>query len=284
MIESAPGVLARNGILLTALLPACFTPSRRTDRVCASGSHNEPSVHAFTLIETLVVIALVSVLLALLLPSLRPVRDAAREARVMSDLRSHAMVFSSYTSDSKGLFPNLADPKATSSVIRSSTGPSVEILYFDQDLFWNIGLADDYYQSAWNSASFRSPFSTTKGPGGTDYLSSCTLVASPEFYDSKTRRTPPAQLRGVRESEVLYPAAKGLLVARWPNAWYFRSYRGHGRAFGAMADGHATGFTFEDLVPQHRSGDGVWPQYGAHFPTEEPLLHTEHGVRGRDLR
>jgi prepilin-type processing-associated H-X9-DG protein len=60
---------------------------------------------AFTLIELLVVTANISLLLAILLPSLRRVRDQTRGAVCRSNLRQWGLAFSMYTQDNSGRFP-----------------------------------------------------------------------------------------------------------------------------------------------------------------------------------
>ncbi len=61
--------------------------------------------HAFSLVELLVVVAIIAALAALVLPSLGTVRDAARKTRCASNLRQVGMAITAYTSDSRGLLP-----------------------------------------------------------------------------------------------------------------------------------------------------------------------------------
>ncbi len=60
---------------------------------------------AFTLVEILVVVAIISLLLALSLPALRRVREQGDETVCQSNLRQLAIMLQTYTNDHDGLFP-----------------------------------------------------------------------------------------------------------------------------------------------------------------------------------
>lgn len=60
----------------------------------------------FSLIELLVVVAIVAALAALLMPVLGTVRDAARSALCQGKLRQFGLAFCAYIDESEGVFPN----------------------------------------------------------------------------------------------------------------------------------------------------------------------------------
>lgn len=67
------------------------------------GEHRARKPHyAFTLIELLVVVAIIAMLIAILLPSLKRARDAAKQARGASNLRQMMMGYSAYHADNRG--------------------------------------------------------------------------------------------------------------------------------------------------------------------------------------
>jgi prepilin-type N-terminal cleavage/methylation domain-containing protein len=58
----------------------------------------------FTLIELLVVIAIIALLMGILMPALRKVREQAMSIVCQSNLRQWGVIFNTYTIDNDGLF------------------------------------------------------------------------------------------------------------------------------------------------------------------------------------
>src|SRR2546421_4023277 len=89
-----------------------------TVRPClpATKSHNlvRSSARGFTLVEMLAVSAIITTLLAMLLPALSKARRQAQQAACSSNLRQIAQAFLMYAGDNKGYFPR----PAQNSVIR----------------------------------------------------------------------------------------------------------------------------------------------------------------------
>ncbi len=63
--------------------------------------------HRFTLIELLIVIAIIAILAALLLPALKRARDLAKQANCQSNQKQIGLAFVSYLSDNKEYFPKV---------------------------------------------------------------------------------------------------------------------------------------------------------------------------------
>jgi len=64
-----------------------------------------PHKRGFTLVELLVVVAIISVLIALLMPAFCRVREAARSVACMSNLRQSGLGFQMYANDNRGSIP-----------------------------------------------------------------------------------------------------------------------------------------------------------------------------------
>ena len=74
------------------------------DRLSREMSSRKPSI-GFTLVELLVVIAVIAMLMAILLPALRKARQLAQRVRCGSNLRQLAMGWRLYLDDNDGYFP-----------------------------------------------------------------------------------------------------------------------------------------------------------------------------------
>lgn len=116
---------------------------------------------AFTLLETLVVILLSAVLLALLLPSLAGVRGLTDQRSIVASMRSHATSFSMYVSDHSDAYPHYMDP-ATSHTLLRFPDHEMRLRYFGAFAVWQIALFERYY-GAWNHPTFFDPATYRKG-------------------------------------------------------------------------------------------------------------------------
>ncbi len=67
----------------------------------------------FTLVELLVVIAVIAILASILFPVLVNAKQAAQRARCQSNLSQIGKAFESYTSDYNGCYPNLGQSECT---------------------------------------------------------------------------------------------------------------------------------------------------------------------------
>ena len=64
-----------------------------------------PTVHAFTIIEVLVVVAITALLIAVLMPSLRMAREHSRAAVCLSNLKQQGIALASYSAESDRRLP-----------------------------------------------------------------------------------------------------------------------------------------------------------------------------------
>ena len=81
----------------------------------------------FTLVELLVVIAIIGILASMLIPSVLSVRERARRAKCMSNLREIGKGFQLYSGDFNDYYPSVREPGTTSTNPLKSLG-----LLYDQ--------------------------------------------------------------------------------------------------------------------------------------------------------
>ncbi len=92
-------------------------------------------INAFTLVELMVVIAIVAVLLSILLPSLTKAREAARNLHCQVNLKQLAIASIVYSNDHKGIVPYGAyynpDPEVTVIIDHTFLAATRQILFND---------------------------------------------------------------------------------------------------------------------------------------------------------
>lgn len=244
---------------------------------------------AFTLLESLVIIAVISVLLALLTSAIRGTRDRARQAVSLANLRSHAQAFTAYLGDFRDTFPFFTTPWQS----RTLTGGGVELedaVFFEAHHTWHIVFAEMGYTGSVESKVFWPPRFLSEDGGGwpffTPYNYPCVFITEPEYWNPYTRMGP-IQYRATWASQVIFPAAKSLVVERWPyEARVASSGQMRHKLPVAFCDGAARTVRWNERAPEYEGADGIQfvPAGAVHFVSNPPLLHTIDGVRGRDVQ
>ena len=107
----AGGITNCDSLLIRPIVSAHRLAGRCRFRRSGTIAHRFPSVRqsqAFTLIELLVVISIMTLLMAILLPTLQRVRSQARAVACQSNLRQWGVIFSMYANDNDGKMPDAA--------------------------------------------------------------------------------------------------------------------------------------------------------------------------------
>lgn len=277
--QDARWVIGRN--LLLALPPVFLLVwGRRFPRSVPASFPEVRGARGFSLVELLVVIAVVAGVLAILFPALRHARRAGRESASLNNLRQHAGVFLTYGQDHREMFPYFTVPlPGPSSPIEMPDGRVRRMGYFSAFYMWPYALSRGYYGGNVGQGCFRTPFRAEIPQGSFDYLYPCVFIADPTYWRYETRMLPPSQLRAVRWGEVGYPSAKVLISDVGVS-------EASGRRQGAAGcvDGHAEIVARSRMTRQYPTGDAIDGfEYGRHAGFQHDFMHTFGGVAERDF-
>lgn len=101
---------------------------------------------AFTIVELLVVMAIISVLIALLLPVLGRARDSAHNVTCQSNLRQIGLALSIYSADNKGI---LSPPHLYTTVQKNCSYTAIDIILRGQGVLMPTNNLDYIYSKMW---------------------------------------------------------------------------------------------------------------------------------------
>ncbi len=269
--------------LLALLATALIARPLIRGQVGSGSTSRIAAARGFTLLEMMLTISCIALLIALLSPSLHRVRAGAMQTKTLTNLRSSAGILTQYTTDWREAFHAFTDPRATTTILRLADGRAVSIeIYFISGQLWTWALADRYLDSnPFPSFVFDAEtWARTGGPGGSPFFMPCTYFAAPEYWNPSTR-TGPAQFRGVRVHEVVFPSGKSLLVNPAP---FVAAPSARTLIPLAFADGRASAPPLAEIPAGYERGDGSSIPPALHLYDFYAAMHTIDGVRGRDLR
>jgi type II secretory pathway pseudopilin PulG len=283
--NKAAWVLGRNAALAVPPVLVVWSRRRRTSSVPALRGSTS-GAGGFTLVEALVVIAIVATIVAILLPALGHARRSGRVAVTLNNLGQHASIFLLYSNDFGEQFPYFTRPEpGPSTKLVDPSGQVRYTNYFGARYAWKIALSASYYNSADTRVGFASPFQAEAPRPTWDYLYPCVFLTDPAYWRAETRMYPPAQFRSTRQSDVLYPSAKVLVSdeSYWETTLYLKSPF----AAGGCVDGNAQRVAAHRIPRPYVLGEGTdspeTSPYGYHAGSNDVFMHTIGGASARDF-
>ncbi len=123
-------------------------------------------LRGFTVVELLVVIAIIGVLVSILLPAVGAVRDSARRAENLNNLRQIGMAMSSYAEANNDLLPPLVkrSPADPADLNKSVSWAFVILPYLEQDNIYIAWNPEEPVYSPVNRVAMGNPLSVYANP------------------------------------------------------------------------------------------------------------------------
>lgn len=284
-VESTRFILVRNAVLLSlsgfAMVVGRRKSTRDSDVNMTAGSDHSIATgpiasRGFTLLELLLVIAMIGILVSLIMPSFRSLRERTERTLVLSKLQGHAQAFTAYTADYKESWPYLTDPNATFSVLRSDDG-GVVVRYWELYCWWHLPMSRITYRLSWRDERFRER--KRDGIGASPFWYSPSFLADPAFFNPLAR-TGRNQWRATRVADVAFPSRKVLLGS---SGYWERDTSDDKKIPSAFVDGSVDDFATSESNGWDPNGTGQWNPGGG-FLSPTPGMVTLDGVRGRDRK
>lgn len=240
----------------------------------------------FTLLETIIVIFVIALLIAILFPAIGYVRRASRGVSDQADLRTHGTTMAAYSADHFGEFLTGSSPDDEIHVFGEGYLRAETVQYFMLFSFWPLEIvAQDYIDGFVGNELFVSS-NDPDGDGFGSYHFPCVFIASPEYYSDR-RVSGRSQWRATRQDEVVFSSDKVLMARtnRYSRVFQCENCDSVMAAFVDLSvrsvrqEDTAGGWPYGDGGP---GGDGL--EATIHPSSSDSILHTREGVRGRDTK
>ncbi len=186
-----------------------------------------PRSHAFTIVELLIVTAVVSILIALSVGAMAGARAGAREMECRSILRSIGQGIALHARDNGGYWPNAFRDamNETYKFFEGTRGNAWMSSYWAQVRTWSMALIGTYFDAGDPTAAWTCPQVRRSAPRGfadapflgamTSYYESATLISDNALWDPDDRSAMDfidEHRRRVPLSAITFPSSKGTLA------------------------------------------------------------------------
>ena len=237
----------------------------------------------YSLLETILVVALIGVLIALTFPTISRVRAAAWDVKSIANVRTHGQSVTAYAIDWDDSFVHFTRPRADTTIV-GACGFRAGYRYFENSSFWYLPIAELEYGSCRSEALFLphahdEAIDQDRMPW--DYFLTSTAITEPGYWNLETR-TGREQWGTRRLDHVRFPSAKAMITesaqSPIPTGDQHTPFIGLG-----LSDGSARRFARSHLGAPVTTGEGSFHNQWI-FVDGRYGLHTNHGVEGRDIQ
>ena len=259
---------------------------------------------AFSLIELLVAMGVVSILSGILLPALTGVRESARRVVCARQLAGHMQVMAVYAGDFDDFWPYAWREDRTAPDLPNIGKPPVGYSdwYGAVAGLWHLPVLDAYDENPFHESLFcpsdrdwkrrRDAVSARLGVPPRRlratllYTMSMAMFLDPRALDPERPAYKPRYYIGQRQSDVVYPTMKAALFEGLP--FHDPRYLGDGIVLFpnavnvAASDGSVVYRSTVDMIPGIVFDELVLPGREELAREADKLDFTPHGVRGRD--
>ncbi|MGI9015013.1 MAG: type IV pilin protein [Phycisphaerales bacterium] len=248
-----------------------------------------PCLRGFTLIEVLVVVAIISILMAITIPAMQHARVNSQATASLATMRQLQAALAMYSQNNRNGYPFFGkpgDPYAPLTIGRTEIDPmgtGLTIAWHSR--FWASAIAP-YLGSGMphleGEPIFRAhpDFPSSRAPHGSDVLigrfrMTHTAFAGPAFWKSDGDFNG-SDIHGMRDTQVRYPSNKGILLdLGGPDSHVWYSDRKSARVSFADGSVRAIKWSAEANIQPARS-----PSYL--LLTAFPIMATTDGLAGID--